>query len=185
MSITQLSEDTASPCCHTKALNLYYAKVCFVTISISPEFDASVLITLSIVLTVYSKGGRNHGKHGYVDNIGTITMASNIVIQVFQYHFGSHFYDKPHMNHLFPQLQCFDIIPSTLFLCALQSSPVVPVDGQPGIEVSPQDITLFKILQKKQKDIEKAIKVFNKWNGSSTAPTGPANCDLKKEIGDT
>jgi hypothetical protein len=104
MGITQLSEDTASPCRHTKALDLYYAKVCFVAITASPEFDASVLITLSIVLTVYSKRGRNHSKHGYIDNIGTITMALNIVIQVFQYHFGSHFYDKPHMNHPFPQL---------------------------------------------------------------------------------
>ena len=86
------------------------------------------------------------------------------------------------MNHPFPQLYCFDIIPSTLFLCALQSPPVVPVDGQPGIEVSPQDITLFKTLRKKQKDIEKAIKVFNKRKGSSTAPTGP---DSEEEDGDT
>jgi hypothetical protein len=130
---------------------------------------------------VYSKGGRSHSKHGYVDNVGTITAASNIVIQVFQYHFGSHFYDKPHMNHPFPQLYCFDIIPSTLFFCALQSSPVIPDDRQPGIEVSPQDIALFKTLRKQQKDIEKAIKVFNKRKGSSAAQAGPANCDLEEE----
>ena len=59
--------------------------------------------------TVYSKGGGNRGRHGYVESVKHITAASNIVIQIFQYNFGTHFHDKPLMNHPFPQLHCFDI----------------------------------------------------------------------------
>ena len=39
-----------------------------------------------------------------------ITAASNIVIQVCQYNFGTHFHDKPLMNHPFPQLHYFNLI---------------------------------------------------------------------------
>ena len=80
----------------------------------------------------YSKGGGNHGKHGYVESVKHITAASNIIVQVFQYNFGTHFHDKPLMNHPFPQFHCFDIIPFILFLCALQKSPIIPRNGQPG-----------------------------------------------------
>ena len=114
------------------------------------------------VLTVYSKGGGNHGKHGYVESVKHITAASNIVIQVFQYNFGTHFHDKPLMNHPFPQLHCFDIIPSILFLCALQKSPILPRNGQPGLEVSQEDAELFKVLRKRHQDIVNAVKTFNK-----------------------
>ena len=113
------------------------------------------------VLTVYSKGGGNRGRHGYVESVKHITAASNIVIQVFQYNFGTHFHDKPLMNHPFPQLHCFDIIPSTLFLCDLQKSPILPRNGQPGLEVSQEDADLFKVLRKRHVDIVEAVKTFN------------------------
>jgi hypothetical protein len=113
------------------------------------------------VLTVYSKGGGNRGKHGYVESVKHITAASNIVIQVFQYNFGTHFHDKPLMNHPFPQLHCFDIIPSILFLCDHQKSPILPKNGQPGLEISQEDADLFKVLRKRHQDIVKAVKNFN------------------------
>ncbi|KAF8872673.1 hypothetical protein CPB84DRAFT_1829734 [Gymnopilus junonius] len=125
-------------------------------------------LVLCKVLTVYSKGGGKNGKHGYVDSVSSVAAASNIVIQVFQYHFGSRFYDKPHMSHPFPQLYCFDIIPSTLFLCTLHSSPIA---GQLGLEVSSEDITLFKALRNKQEEIGKAIKVFNQRKKTSNSET--------------
>ena len=43
-----------------------------------------------------------------------ITAASNIVIQVCQYNFGTHFHDKPLMNHPFPQLHYFNLMLSLL-----------------------------------------------------------------------
>ena len=112
------------------------------------------------VLTIYSKGGGNRGKHGYVESVKHITAASNIVIQVFQYNFGTHFHDKPLMNHAFPQLLCFDIIPSILFLCDLQKPPILPRNGQ-GLQVSQEDADLFKVLRKRQEVIVNAVKTFN------------------------
>ncbi|KAF8871464.1 hypothetical protein CPB84DRAFT_1854973 [Gymnopilus junonius] len=81
---------------------------------------------------------------------------------------GSRFYDKPHVSHPFPQLYCFDIIPSTLFLCTLHSSPIA---GQLGLEVWSEDITLFKALRNKQEEIGKAIKVFNQQKKTSNSET--------------
>ncbi|KAF8164695.1 hypothetical protein B0H34DRAFT_633518, partial [Crassisporium funariophilum] len=46
---------------------------------------------LILFLTIYSKGGGNHGKHGWVKHVASITAASNIVIQVYQHHFGTKF----------------------------------------------------------------------------------------------
>ena len=65
------------------------------------------------------------------------------------------------MNHPFPQLHCFDIIPSILFLCDLQKSPILPRNGQPGLEVSQEDADLFKVLRKRHVDIVEAVKTFN------------------------
>ena len=98
----------------------------------------------------------------HTESVKHITAASNIVVQVYQYNFGTHFHDKPLMNHPFPQLHCFDIIPSILFLCALQKSPIIPRNGQPGLEVSQEDADLFKVLCKRHQDIVKAVKAFNK-----------------------
>jgi hypothetical protein len=55
----------------------------------------------------------------------------------------------------------FDIIPSILFLCSLQKSPIIPRNGQPGLEVSQEDADLFKILRKKHQDFTKVVKTFN------------------------
>lgn len=70
------------------------------------------------------------------------------------------------MNHAFPQLHCFDIIPSTPFLCALQWPPITSVGG---LEVSSADIAIFKALRSMQEGIGKAIKVFSQRKKSSNA----------------
>ena len=47
-------------------------------------------------------------------------------------------------------------------LTALQKSPIIPRNGQPGLEVSQEDADLFKVLCKRHQDIVKAVKAFNK-----------------------
>ncbi|KAF9472309.1 hypothetical protein BDN70DRAFT_490057 [Pholiota conissans] len=113
----------------------------------------------SLVLTVYSKGGGNHGKHGWVEDVSMITAASNIVVQVYQHHFGTKFYDKPLVSHAFPTLHCFDIIPSMSFLCALQNVPSA-IEG--GLQVSAEDLNLFKLLKSQPVKIANAMKAFRK-----------------------
>ena len=80
---------------------------------------------------------------------------------------GGSVFDKPLMNHTFPQLHCFDIILSTLFLCTLQKPPKISVGGQLRLEISEEDVTLFKIIKRKQEDIVKASKAYQKCKKSS------------------
>ena len=74
-----------------------------------------------------------------------------------------------HLRFLHQTKLCFDIIPSILFLCALQKSPIIPRNGQPGLEVShwQEDADLFKVLCKRHQDIVKAVKTFNKHKKST------------------
>ena len=67
-----------------------------------------------------------------------------------------------HLRFLHQTKHCFDIIPSILFLCALQKSLITLRNGQPGPEVSQEDADLFKVLRKRHQDIVKAVKTFNK-----------------------
>lgn len=131
---------------------------------------------MSLVLTVYSKGGGNHGKHGWVSDVTAITAASNIAVQVYQYQgFGTKFGDKPLMSHSFPQLFCFDIFPSSAFLCALSTTPIA-VEG--GLQISQDDLNLFKKLKAQLKKISDAIKALKKRKGAKTQPDSDVEeCD--------
>ncbi|KAF9046102.1 hypothetical protein BJ165DRAFT_1583501 [Panaeolus papilionaceus] len=123
----------------------------------------SLGLVLCKVLTVYSKGGGKGGKHGYVDSVDLITAASNLVVQVFQFHFGNRFNDKPQSGSgsLFPHLRCFDIIPSSMFICLLSQQPTVAAGGN-GLIVSPQDVELFQSLRKFTPQIALALKTLKK-----------------------
>ena len=65
------------------------------------------------------------------------------------------------MSHSFPQLFCFDILPSSSFLCVL-STAASSVEG--GLEISQEDLELFKQLKAQSKSISDAIKAFKKRN---------------------
>jgi hypothetical protein len=112
------------------------------------------------VLTVYSKGGGKGGKHGWVASVPSITAASNIVIQVYQHQgFGGKFFDTPMSMHAFPQLHCFDIIPSSAFLCVLHAAPSTV---ERGLQISAHDYEIFKDLNSKREKIATAMKAFKK-----------------------
>jgi len=66
------------------------------------------------------------------------------------------------MSHAFPQLFCFDILPSSSFLCVLSATPT-SVEG--GLQISNEDIDLFKKLKAQPKKISEAIKAFKKHKG--------------------
>jgi hypothetical protein len=92
-----------------------------------------------------------------------ITAASNLAAQVYQC--GTKFCDKPLMSHPFPQLFCFDIFPSSAFLCALSTTPIA-VEG--GLQISQDDLDLFKKLKAQPKKISDTIKALKKHNKSGT-----------------
>ena len=121
-------------------------------------FTIRVEIDTKTVLTIYSKTGGSNGKHAWVDKANIITAASNIVIQVFEFHFGTLFSERP-PSHKFPQLKCFDIIPSALFLCALQHSPA---QTEAGLKISTDDSNLFKCLKAQMSNLTEAIKELTK-----------------------
>jgi len=67
------------------------------------------------------------------------------------------------MSHPFPQLFCFNIFPLSAFLCALSTAPTT-VEG--GLQISQDDLILFKKLKAQLKKITDAIKALTKCNKS-------------------
>jgi len=83
------------------------------------------------------------------------------------------------MSHAFPQLFCFDIFPSSSFLCALSITPTT-VEG--GLQISQDDLDLFKKLKAQPKKISDVIKALKKRKklGVNTQPDSDGEgCDDK------
>jgi len=81
---------------------------------------------------------------------------SNIVVQVFEHHFGHQFYEKC-PSHALPQLKCFDLLPSTSFLCSLG---IVPNSVEGGLKISADDYSVFQTLKKGLPVIFEAVKLL-------------------------
>lgn len=94
-----------------------------------------------------------------------ITGVSNIVVQVFEHHFGALFDQKP-PSHSIPQLKCFDYIPSTSFLCVLTH---VPHHVEGGLKIAPDDLKLFQLLKNKYNAVGKALKLLKGRNTAEAA----------------
>ncbi len=114
-------------------------------------------LTIILVITIYSKSGGANGTHGHVTDSSVITAVSNIGVQIYEHHFGTRFYEKP-PSHTFPQVKCFDILPSSSFLCLLEH---VPVRVEGGLQISPQDFAFFKNLKAQVPSIINALKNLN------------------------
>ena len=121
------------------------------------------LFTCFLVLAIYSKSGGKNGMHSWVPSISAITAASYIAVQVYEHHFSLQFYEKP-PSHAFPQLKCFDMIPSNHFLCALNH---VPQASETGIRISTEDFDMFKLLKAKLLSITRAISDLKKKKSTS------------------
>ena len=117
-----------------------------------------------LVLAIYSKSGDKNGMHSWVPSISAITAASYIAVQVYEHHFGLQFYEKP-PSHAFPQLKCFDMIPSNHFLCALKH---VPQASETGLRISTGDFDMFKLLKAKLPSITRAISDLRKKSTSES-----------------
>ncbi|KAF9479795.1 hypothetical protein BDN70DRAFT_921032 [Pholiota conissans] len=97
--------------------------------------NKSLGLVLCNVLTVYSKGGGNHGKHGWVEDVSMITAASNIVN-----------------------------VPSA-------------IEG--GLQVSAEDLNLFKLLKSQPVKIANAMKAFGKRSRVTQVPVGSDGEDVE------
>ena len=103
--------------------------VCYVCFMLCIFFPRTSIIVTALLLSSNIMGESD------LEDLAThpfehITAASNIVIQVFQYNFATHFYDKPLMNHPFPQLHCFFcnlIYPFHQDSVSLQSSKITNI----------------------------------------------------------
>jgi hypothetical protein len=106
----------------------------------------------SWLLTIYSKSGRNKAISAHISSINGTTcelcLSESIVVLLLWHH---------------------QIIFSNLFLCILQKIPKGWTAGAWAwdLEVSEQDSSLFQILKRKQEDIVKAVKAYNKYKKSS------------------
>ncbi|KAF8234771.1 hypothetical protein L208DRAFT_1260168 [Tricholoma matsutake] len=110
--------------------------------------NESSLIT---VLSMYSKTGGKNGKHAWVATTTHITLVSYIPMQVFE-HMDSQQFHMVHraLQHL--HLKRFTLLPSSAFLCTLNSTPQ-QISGDQHIELASTDYKCFTELCMKTQHI--------------------------------
>ena len=126
-----------------------------------------VLANNILVLAIYSKSAGKAGKHNQVSNSSNIVAVSNIPIQIFE-HFLSVQFQAIHSGQVL-HVQQFYLLPSSAFLCTLDS---VPTTVESGLKVSQQDWLLFKILKDDSHNIVKEIKSLNGHKNKSCIEKG-------------
>ncbi|KDQ52274.1 hypothetical protein JAAARDRAFT_139109 [Jaapia argillacea MUCL 33604] len=109
---------------------------------------------MSLVLGIYSKSGGKNGKHCWVSDASMITAVSYLAVQTFEKANGRTFREIP--QALRNMRACkFALLPSTLFLCALDTMPHRVAQS---IQLSQQDYARLKLLEAGLSEIQAAIK---------------------------
>ncbi|OCH92999.1 hypothetical protein OBBRIDRAFT_863358 [Obba rivulosa] len=110
------------------------------------------------VTALYNKSGGKYGKHSSIESSTIITGVSYIVVQVFEIMFGRKFRAITKATAMF-QVKQFAHLPSTMFLCKLETQP--EVSGQ-TISISSADSATFNALFQSYTTLVDAAKLFRK-----------------------
>lgn len=109
-----------------------------------------------LVLSVYSKSGAKTGKHGRVNGVLYITVASNIVVQIFEHSRNGRTFTAILQSHRHLQLKRFELISHSAFLINLDKAPVVSGRGIGFLEVSEKDSECFTFLKQQ---LQKVVQI--------------------------
>lgn len=109
------------------------------------------------MITLYSKTGGKHGKHGSVTVSSNVSAISYAGVQVFEHIFGRLFRTIPQASTF--HTKQFLFIRSISFLSLLASPPKL-IDGT--LELSQTDSTRFKDLLARHEAFTQAMKLFRK-----------------------
>jgi hypothetical protein len=121
-------------------------------------------LTASVVIALYSKGGKN-GKHAGVPNVTNVTSISSAGFQVFQRMHRQLFQPITSATIAFSTNQ-YHLLPSTLILCILSA---VPQARNNNIEINSDDLRVYNTLEESFVKLEAAMKLFAK-RGMSKIP---------------
>ena len=116
------------------------------------------MLTVTIVLVFYQKGGGKNGRHGWVPSTPSIHSLSNICVQLFEYAYLRTFREVREADARL-QTRRFELIPACQFLTILQRTPRLSLGVD--IEVSEEDRTIFHRLEEKVSQIGLALKYIN------------------------
>ncbi|KAF8223207.1 hypothetical protein L208DRAFT_1518733 [Tricholoma matsutake] len=106
---------------------------------------------------MYSKMGGKNGKHTWVPSATHITSVSYLLMQVYEHMHNRQFRAVPRvLQHL--HVKRFTLLPSSLFLCTLNSIPNNTA-GEQYIELSPTDYTHFVELHVRTQHIVLTLKL--------------------------
>ncbi|KAJ6525164.1 hypothetical protein B0H19DRAFT_1085008 [Mycena capillaripes] len=133
-------------------------------------------------LSVYSETGGKNGRHAWVSDCSSITAASNIPTQVYEYMSGGRQFRTvaQALQHL--RVLQFALVPSASFLCLLGSLPE-PINV--GIRLLLSDSMLFKTFNERSVDIVTAVKSLMARKKSSGAEKGKKKVmDMKLDSDD-
>lgn len=111
-------------------------------------------LTVLAVETLYSKGGGKNGKHGAITQHHNISAFSHIGVQIFELVHARQFRAIPQATSSLQTHQFRLLLPFT-FLCRLNGKPTCT---SVGLELSADDITLFKDLATVIISLDAAVK---------------------------
>jgi len=118
------------------------------------------ILTIPLVIALYSKTGGKSGKHANITESSNISAVSYLNVQVFQHNVSRQFSTHPEAMMPF-QTKQFLQVPPHQFLCLVESK-VLAVDGSSFVEVSSTDYTRFRSLERGQQQLETALRLFRK-----------------------
>jgi len=111
-------------------------------------------------MAMYSKTGGKNGKHADITESSSISAVSYMALEIFRYNVGRQFHPVSDATSRFHTVQ-FALLPSTSFLCLVNSKPMRSGQSQP-VDLSPVDIERFRSLKNGVDKLHSAMKSFKK-----------------------
>jgi hypothetical protein len=135
---------------------LCYAKVRFQSLSYyALRSDITTVVSLS------SKTGGKNGKHSDITESSSISAMSLVAVQVFQQSFGTRFSMITENASRF-QTKGYLLIPSTQFLCLVDSKIQTHSPDSQIVEISSEDLQRFQRLRNGEEALKTALRQFRK-----------------------
>ena len=116
------------------------------------------MLTPTIVLVFFRKGGGKNGRHGWILSAPSIHSVSNIGVQLFEHAYLRVFRAVHEADAPF-QTKRHELIPARQLLTVLQKTP--SPSSSADIEISEEDRIVFRLLEEKVSKIDLALKYIN------------------------
>ena len=114
-----------------------------------------------LVMGMYSKTGGKNGKHADITESSSISAVSYMALEIFRFNVGRQFHPVSDATSRFHTVQ-FALLPSTSFLCLVDSKPKFKTPQLEPVELLPADFERFRSLKNGADKLQSAMKLFKK-----------------------